>query len=226
MSTAGAGLTITAGEIDAGSSGTAASGESSTGATADAGVVPAEGAGDSLAGEPPCTDCARLAVYEKEIADYQLDFGPVDLENTTIIWRVRVYNYSGDVSFIGYADSGDNFGSEASTGMTTLAASADWQEIRLDLSALPALREPSLVDAGGADGSGFDSGSPFDKAKVLRVGLAMQPGPAGAGPHRATLEIDAVTFSDLPGLNVDFAAGQGGFVLVDSGDATVTQVPL
>jgi hypothetical protein len=226
MSTGGAGLTITASETDAGTSDTPApSGENSTVETADAGVVPVEGADGSPTNEPPCTGCVRLAVYEDEIADYQLNFGPVDLANTTIVWRVRVYDYSGDVSFIGYVDSGDDFGGEATTGMTTLAAGAGWQEIRLDLSALPASPGPSLLDAGGAGDAGFNSGSSFDRAKVLRVGLAVQPGAAGAGPHRATLELDAVTFSDLPELNVDFAADQGGFVLVDSADATATQVP-
>jgi hypothetical protein len=180
--------------------------------------APIVGAGpDQMPAAGGCSGCLQLRVPGAEYADLQLQLGTTwDLSSSVIAWRVRVRDFAGEVSAVPYVQSGDRPDDEARPQSSTWNEPADWQQIQFDLGA-------AVPDGGSAaPGAASVVGGSFDATRVRRLGIAFQVGDAAGA---ATLEIDAVTFSEVPALNADFAASPSGFVLVDSSGVTLGHVP-
>jgi hypothetical protein len=138
-----------------------------------------------------------------------------------------------DVNLTAYIESGEHaeipqqfFAPESSITSVTLNSASGWQDVGIDLAQISPFQAASFDQAdGGTAGGSFNSGFPFDKSRVRRVGLIIQPY-AGTGLFTpATLELDSVTFSTAPDLNVEFSTGPGGFELLDPESATLSHVP-
>jgi hypothetical protein len=56
---------------------------------------------------------------------------------------------------------------------------------------------------------------------VRRVGIAFDR----TGAAASTIELDSVTFADIPALSSSFSSDQGGFKLVESPSVNATLVP-
>jgi hypothetical protein len=174
----------------------------------------------------------RLSVLSSRVAEYQLQFASRrDLSTSLVLWRVRVRDYVGDVQLMAYVESGDHIGPEggftpegASTSVN-LNASSGWQDVGIDLAPFEPFREPVFLEGEGSAGAAFVAGNPFDKSRIQRVGLRIQPLAQSGVFSPATVELDAVTFSAPQNSNVDFSTDAGGFELVDPESATVTHAP-
>jgi len=208
-----------------GAAGTAGGAGSSAGSAGSAGSSGIEPGAD-------CTGCARISVLSSRVAEYQLEFDSRrNLSNSLLLWRVRVRDYVDNVQVMAYVESGDHIGpeggytQEGAFSYVIMNASSGWQDVGIDLGTFQAFRAPSIQDVdGGGAGAGFDPGNPFDKSRVERVGLRIQPlSPSGVFTP-ATVELDAVTFSAPQDLSADFSADQAGFELVDPEAATISLV--
>jgi hypothetical protein len=182
-------------------------------------------AGSGVETGTDCTGCARVGVLSNRVADYRLELPETtNLSNTVILARIRIRDYVGDVYVSGYLQSGNQPEEELTFGGVPFNTGSGWQTVGIDLSDVDAFRAGSFIDGGGFAGSGFDSGFPFNKRRVDRIGLRIAPSAASGVFTPATVELDSFTFSDVPALNVDFSTNVGGFALVDSVDATATFV--
>lgn len=225
---------------DAGSTeqGGGASGAGQGGAAGSAGVAGAGGSSGQtgvagaagLPTDPDCTGCLRLTMSSRSARNLRLEFPDVqNLSEAQMTWRVRVRDFTGDVSMNFYAQSGDSVTDNMALSYVPLSNAAGWQEIGADLSTVPAFSPPLFSDAGGLNGgagAGFDAGFPFDKAEVERVGVILAPNVPDGVFTPLTLEIDSVSFSGHPDLNATFASSDAGFTLVDADGAVVAGATL
>lgn len=229
----------TIGGSDAGVSDTGRSGSPGTGGSSSVGAAGSAGSsnagnGGSSSSSEDCTGCELIRVQSGRTADYQLDFDSRrNLSESLVLFRVRVRDYVGSVNLTAYIESGDHadipqqfFAPESSITSVALDTASGWQDVGIDLQQISPFQAASFDEAdGGTAGGSFNSGFPFDKSRVRRVGLVIQPN-AGSGLFTpATLELDSVTFSTAPDLNVDFSTGPGEFELVDPESGSVSHVP-
>lgn len=210
-----------------GASGSGQGGDAGRGG--DAGSIAAGGGAGDTSDASECTGCARIAVLSNQNAEYRLELEPArNLSNTTVLARIRVRDFVGDVYVSGFVRSGDRPENEVQFGSSSFNATSGWQTLGIDLREVQAFQAPAFIDAGGIGGfagGGFDSGFPFDKRRVESIGLHITP-QAGSGIFTpATVELDGLTFSNEPELDVDFSVDAGGFELVAPESATVTVVP-
>ena len=214
-----------------GSSG--AGGGSGAGSAGQAGSAAAAAGGGGAPPGEDCTGCARISVLSGRAADYQLDFASrQNLSTSLVLFRVRVRDYVGDVYVTAYIESGDHLApeqglaAESQAITVTLNVGSGWQDVGMDLQQVQAFQAPRFEDdaGGGTAGGAFNPGFPFDKSRVRRVGMRIAPN-AGFGVFTpATLELDSVSFSSAPALNVDFATDPGDFELVDPESGSVSHV--
>ena len=199
-SVAGAG-----GDGQSGAAGASAGGDGSGGA-----------AGTGGAG-PDCTGCLRLTMTSNASRNLRLEFDAAqDLSQTQLVWRMRARDFTGNIYLTFYAASGSSADEQVALSSVSLAGGAGWQDLGADLGALQPFSPPSFIDAGGAAGSGFDPGFPFDKSEVERIGVLVQPDvPAGVFTP-LTLEIDSVAFSNRTELSATLSSSDGGFELVEA----------
>ncbi len=214
---------------DTGAGATGGGGSGSGGSSQQAGGGGSSSTEAGAAGEGPssadgCTGCLQLELPPNSETNLQLAFSSNrNFSRTTLGWRVRVRDFTGDVNISAYAENADPSLVVASSASLTVATG--WQDVGIDLEPIEEFREPAFVDAGGFGGGGFDPGNPFDKSRIRAIGLVIQPISALGNLTPAVIEVDRVTFSNLDGGNINFSTDDGDVELVDSDDAELTHVP-
>jgi hypothetical protein len=111
------------------------------------------------------------------------------------------------------------------SSIVELSTASGSQDVGLDLAQVAEFRAPAFIDAGGFGGGGFDPGFRFDKERIRRIGMKIQPQGGAAIFTPARLEVESLGFSNRQAQNEDFSKDDGDVAFVDSEAAELIHVP-